>query len=503
MGTVLTKITCLDTSDDPMLVDGSQSTVPHMDDVQDFQMDSSDNVTSSNAQYGLLTDGSRRIGGGNRGDNALINHEGKSRCLATVHENKLEQERRAAAVAEAISTFTPFAIMKGRQTHSWTSVLASRWHGQMIHWLSSRSTCGLVMQLRTTIWVSSFQQRITMAKRLLDLIYARLLIENLRQLSQQPPGRLNYQYQTHNQLTQSHQAKNQITQTLKLTNINLSRNLTVAKKHLDIDDRFVSAILSNKSSRVDQLMCIYTSQGASRSAITEAIQKASASLLKVRSYTKQEIDMATVLFRTGGRKLVYAANHGLGLPSVNTIRAKAQVTHLLPSLGLPTPYELWHNITILIDEIALEERPVFIKWLNSVGGLCREHTKGMNLCITNDPGLRTLAEALFQGPEPTIHFVKEATVAGITAFRADSYEVRPIFAAGTCKKETAPSCVELIQTLLNAWKECLDGEKRHGPIWSVASDGDGVRRAAFHLLFMKVLLNPGTHFLLYYRRWSD
>jgi hypothetical protein len=42
-------------------------------------------------------------------------------------------------------------------------------------------------------------------------------IENLRQLSQQLPGRLNYQYQTHDQLTQSHQAKNQIIQTLKLT----------------------------------------------------------------------------------------------------------------------------------------------------------------------------------------------------------------------------------------------------------------------------------------------
>ena len=76
----------------------------------------SDNVTSSNAQYGLFPDGSRRIGGANRqkqckmcrkwidlgnsksSDNALINHEGKSCRPATVHENKLEQERHAVAV---------------------------------------------------------------------------------------------------------------------------------------------------------------------------------------------------------------------------------------------------------------------------------------------------------------------------------------------------------------------------------------------------------------------
>ena len=211
------------------------------------------------------------------------------------------------------------------------------------------------------------------------------------------------------------------------------------------------------------------------------------------------------MFRTGGRKLVYAANHGLGLPSINTIRSKAQITHLLPSLGLPTPFELFHNITevfgkshiplplcghsLLIDEIAAEERPVFIKWLNCVGGLCREHTKGMDLRMTSVPGLRTLAEALF-GSTPTVHFAKEATVAGIAAFRTDHYEVKPIFAAGTCKKEKAPACVELIQALLDAWKDSPDGEKRHGPIWSVASDGDGVRRAAFHTLFMKDPLKP-------------
>lgn len=288
-------------------------------------------------------------------------------------------------------------------------------------------------------------------------------------------------------------------------NLNLSRKFGTAKKHLEIDDRFVSAILSNQSARVDQLIRVYTHQGASRSAITQAIQDASASLLKLRSYTQNEYDMAMIMFRTGGRKLVYAANHALGLPSMTAIRTRAHITHLLPSLGLPTCRELFHNITevfgktrvtmplcghsILIDEIAAEERPVFFKWLNSVGGLCREHTKGLDLKITNVPGLHKLAEALF-APMPTVHYAKEATVAGIAAFRAEQYEVMPMFAAGTCKKEKAPECVELIQALLDAWRESPDGESRHGPIWSVASDGDGVRRAGFHTLFMKKTLQP-------------
>jgi hypothetical protein len=70
---------------------------------------------------------------------------------------------------------------------------------------------------------------------------------------------------------------------------------------------------------------------------------ATAGLLKVRSYTKDEIDL--VMFRTGGRKLLYTANHALHLPSVNVLRARLQITHLLPSLGLPTICELLHNIT--------------------------------------------------------------------------------------------------------------------------------------------------------------
>src|ERR1700691_2984152 len=55
------------------------------------------------------------------------------------------------------------------------------------------------------------------------------------------------------------------------------------------------------------------------SAIAKAICDASAGLLKVQSYTKDKFNMVTIMFRTGGWKLLYAANHGLGLPSVNTI----------------------------------------------------------------------------------------------------------------------------------------------------------------------------------------
>jgi hypothetical protein len=129
--------------------------------------------------------------------------------------------------------------------------------------------------------------------------------------------------------------------------------------------------------------------------------------------------------------------------------------------------------SLLIDEISAEEHPVFIKCLNSIGGLYQENTKGMDLHMTSVPGLQNLAEALI-GPTPTVHFAKEAIVAGIAAFHTDHYGVKPIFAAGICKKEKAPACVELIQALLDTWKDSVDGEKRHSPIWSVKSGSNGV-----------------------------
>jgi hypothetical protein len=52
-----------------------------------------------------------------------------------------------------------------------------------------------------------------------------LKIEHLQQLSQKPAGRVNYQYQTHDQLTQGHRSKNEIIRSLQVTVIQLLVNV--------------------------------------------------------------------------------------------------------------------------------------------------------------------------------------------------------------------------------------------------------------------------------------
>lgn len=282
---------------------------------------------------------------------------------------------------------------------------------------------------------------------------------------------------------------------------NLKKISVRAKTRLQIDDRFVDAILSNSSKRVDHLVRVYTKRGAGRAAITNAIQRASAGVLNIKSYTDDDFDMATVLLRTGGRKLLYTTNNGLELPSYTALQSRAEVTHLLPSLGAVSNPELQHNISevfgksrialpscghsVVIDEIALEERIVFVRWLRALGGFCWEHSKDVNKAISTIAHMKDLAlRLILPAKDPkAIHHAKEATVIGVAAFRSEHYQAMPIAAAGTCKQSTAADCVVTIKTIPDAWKTSPDGEKRHGPIWSFASDGDGVRRAAFHTAF--------------------
>jgi len=251
---------------------------------------------------------------------------------------------------------------------------------------------------------------------------------------------------------------------------------------------------------MDQLVHTYHSKGVSRKVIAQKIVEAGAGLLRVCSYSDKEMDMATAIFRTGGRRLVYATHKGLNLPSINTIRSRTDITHLQPSVGTITHAEIHHNISevfgkdhpaiprcghsIMTDEINLDERAVYLKFCQSVGGLCREHSKDHNLQINDYEAMEQLAETV-HGPKPTVHYAKEATVIGIAPFRQDDYDVRPIVISGTCKTETALGSANMHQMVLDAWRTNPNGEARHGPIWSVASDGDGTRHRAFYLLFMK------------------
>jgi len=128
--------------------------------------------------------------------------------------------------------------------------------------------------------------------------------------------------------------------------------------------------------------------------------------------------------------------------------------------------------SILIDEISLDERARYFPWANKIGGLCREHANKADLQIRSMAAVDKVADLL---EDDICHMGRKATVAAIASFRTKDYHAKPVLISPTCKSEKAPEQAEWIKLLIERWRPF---ESTHGPLWSVATDGDTTRRAA-------------------------
>lgn len=204
--------------------------------------------------------------------------------------------------------------------------------------------------------------------------------------------------------------------------------------------------------------------------------------------------MARLCLRLGGPKLLYALHKYTRVPSLSTTKRHADRVHVLPSLSTPVDTEISHNIrsvaqhfparsrrghSLQIDEVSLEERCRYFKGTSSVGGLCREHVKGLDIRPTTFDGVIELATSVEQ---KICHIASDATVAAVGAFGKDSYSPMPILVSPTCKAEAPENQIRWFKIILSSWKELAQD---HGEIWCISSDGDSGRRSAFHQFLMQ------------------
>ncbi|EIW60546.1 uncharacterized protein TRAVEDRAFT_45796 [Trametes versicolor FP-101664 SS1] len=182
---------------------------------------------------------------------------------------------------------------------------------------------------------------------------------------------------------------------------------------------------------------------------------------------------------------------------------------LLPSISKPSDEEMKANISsffgpathtaapdgsvsghcLMMDGIAVEQRASYSRVTNEVVGLCREHSGALDLHVISLDAIKHVAAAL-NDEVPTCHLGKECTVAALAPYRAKNYHAVPILVSPSCKAEKAEEMAEWIRRFLKWWKESPDGEARHGPIWCVATDGDGTFRRAKFALLMLATLSP-------------
>ncbi|KAG1837324.1 hypothetical protein DFJ58DRAFT_148198 [Suillus subalutaceus] len=85
--------------------------------------------------------------------------------------------------------------------------------------------------------------------------------------------------------------------------------------------------------RLRQIINVALRNGASVREIVNKLEDALEGAYRPRGYGASNLDIATLVFRLGGRQLLFALNQSLGLPSIRTLRTRSTFTTLTPTIG--------------------------------------------------------------------------------------------------------------------------------------------------------------------------
>ncbi|KAJ7705557.1 hypothetical protein B0H17DRAFT_913672, partial [Mycena rosella] len=226
-----------------------------------------------------------------------------------------------------------------------------------------------------------------------------------------------------------------------------------------------------------------------------------------RNYTTFDKDLAILIYELGGGAALHALNKApVMLPSRHAIADIRRQQRLRITVGDVKISDILENIEILFghgevaesdrvgitlsqDEIASDGRLCYLDKTDEIGGLC-EHANtelktfkmGLNL-----ESVHATAKAIREG---RVHIGKEFSVAAFSRHAETNYSAKPVLLVPTCKQGNWQSSAQWLQKLIQAWKLSPFGEAKHGPLLSIASDGDGTRRAALYLICMHKHLGP-------------
>ncbi len=263
-----------------------------------------------------------------------------------------------------------------------------------------------------------------------------------------------------------------------------------------------------------RLLAVQLRRGAIPSVLIAQVEKSIDGLYMPKGrFEDRDLDVAYLAKALGGPRLLYALSQSHGFASVSTVHRHFDPPQLVPCITRPTAEEISKNITamcdpkcrppmlveskdsltrrvagliLMMDGLAIEERCRFLGELNRLVGLCREHGMQVPTTVHSFESILEVEAALHAAPgEEVCHYGKDATVAAVAPYaRTDHYSPVPILLSASCKKENGEDLAEWLQILLTTWKTHPLGERTHGPIWSLASDGESSFRRARFLMCM-------------------
>ena len=276
-------------------------------------------------------------------------------------------------------------------------------------------------------------------------------------------------------------------------------------RRLDDYERLCYHISVSDYKNVNLVLRTSLKNGSSPSAMVAKLQ-----LAIEREYTprpgvdERALDVGYLVKVIGGPRLLFALNWFFSLPSYRTIGRHRTVPQLTPSILSPTCLEVSKNIStfftskerpvssisghsLLIDGVALEEKCRWLCSTNSAIGLCREHAGSLDLHIQSLQSITSIQDALGHD-KPRAHYASEATAVAIGPFRSSNHSAIPLALSGSCKAETGDAMAMWLRGVVRAWKEESSGAALHGPIWSIATDGESTMKTCRFCLCMSQAL---------------
>ncbi|KAG2143675.1 hypothetical protein DEU56DRAFT_870487 [Suillus clintonianus] len=207
-----------------------------------------------------------------------------------------------------------------------------------------------------------------------------------------------------------------------------------------------------------------------------------------RGYGADDLDIATLVYRLGGRQLLFALNKTLGLPSLRTLQTCSVFNSITPTIGPIVDQNFDNNIrsivlnthvgvtsprgiSLMVDEMAIEEMAIHYPRYNKIGGLCWKHSSLIDPVLRTYDSVVRIAQKIHDGE---VHLGKEVTVIGAACFGEE--ELYPILVVPTCKTEDSKDTKIVLARAIQRWS-ATGADQIVGPVWSFATDG--------HRLFLK------------------
>ncbi|KAJ6523229.1 hypothetical protein DFH09DRAFT_937986, partial [Mycena vulgaris] len=303
-------------------------------------------------------------------------------------------------------------------------------------------------------------------------------------------------------------SKVQLLRGFKLTRLNDLRKLFSKLVQLDEHKQFVMAVASGKVERVAQLVRACLNNNVGIRGLVERYRRACEVVYNPKGFSEDDMMLGLLVLRLGGARLAGIVHRAKGLPGLSTLRSNTIIRPLRASPGMPTRTEIEANIelcaegepeptgpptiihrVLMMDEIAVEQRPRWDDKTNMILGACRECSHKVSLELNTAADLEVFFNALDDGD---IHLASEATVAAFGALSKDPrvYSPRPCCISGTDKHELGVEHAKLIEKMIQAGNnKRLRGNITYRTI-SIASDGEAKRGTALVIQAMNRELSP-------------